>query len=212
MTSAVGAAPAIAVVPVPNELGSPAFFLARTPVTNAEYAPAVADGVVPAPPWWDHPDFRGARQPVVGVSWDDAAAYCAWLTRTLGGRWRLPTEAEWERAASGGLGRPRTSWGEAIPEGEIPDGPLVGDGPGKPESVRFLRHRHDRSRVVPRLAASRAPRESGRILAARGPLVLAVGVEQPSSDISILGLRVPAAPGNSRLTAGRVFWCSRTPS
>jgi len=88
MTSAVGAAPAIAVVPVPNELGSPAFFLARTPVTNAEYAPAVADGVVPAPPWWDHPDFRGARQPVVGVSWDDAAAYCAWLTRAGAGRWR----------------------------------------------------------------------------------------------------------------------------
>ena len=126
MTSAVGAAPAIAVVPVPNELGSPAFFLARTPVTNAEYAPAVADGVVPAPPWWDHPDFRGARQPVVGVSWDDAAAYCAWLTRAGAGRWRLPTEEEWERAASGGLERPATPWGDAIPDGEIPDGPLVG--------------------------------------------------------------------------------------
>jgi len=126
MTSAIGAAPVIAVVLIPDERGRPAFFLARTPVTNAEYALAVADGAVPAPPWFDDPDFRGTWQPVVGVSWDDAAAYCAWLTRTAGGRWRLPTEAEWERAASGGLGGPRTPWGDAVPEGEIPDGPLAG--------------------------------------------------------------------------------------
>ena len=137
MTSSIGTAPAIAVVPIPDERGEPGFFLARTPTTNAEYAPAVAEGVVPAPPWWEHPDFRAPRQPVVGVSWHDAAAYCAWLTEAAGGRekWRLPTEAEWERAASGGYDRPRSPWGDAIPDGEIPDGPLAGPwetGRGRP--------------------------------------------------------------------------------
>jgi formylglycine-generating enzyme len=69
------------------------------------------------------------------VSWDDAVAFCEWLndagddeaTRTRG-RWRLPTDLEWEFAMRGG--RPDespTPWGDAVPEGEIPDGPL--DGP-----------------------------------------------------------------------------------
>jgi len=124
----------LATVPVPDERGAPAYFLGRTPVTNAEYAPAVAAGVVPAPPWWSDPDFRGARRPVVGVCWDDAAAYCSWLSEA-GERWRLPTEEEWERAASGGAARPRTAWGDAIPEGEIPEGALAGPwdtGRGRP--------------------------------------------------------------------------------
>ena len=41
------------------------------------------------------------RHPVTCVSWDDAQAYVTWLSRTTGARYRLPTEAEWERAASG---------------------------------------------------------------------------------------------------------------
>ena len=135
MIAGEGVASAPAIVPIPDERGLPAFFLARTPVTNADYAPAIAEGVVAAPPWWSDPDFQGPRRPVVGVSWDDAAAYCAWLTETAGGRWRLPTEEEWERAASGGLVRPRTPWGEAVPAGEIPEGPLAGPweaGCGRP--------------------------------------------------------------------------------
>ena len=114
-------------VPIPaEEAGVGPFFLGRTPVINREYAPFVDSGRVAAPPWWTHPDFRDPLQPVVGVSWEDSSAYCSWLSESTGSLWRLPTEAEWERAACGGLDRPPTAWGDAIPPGEIPEGPLRG--------------------------------------------------------------------------------------
>jgi formylglycine-generating enzyme len=102
------------------------FDLGRTPVTHGEYAGFVESGRVAAPPWWSDPDFRASLQPVVGVTWEEAMAYGAWLGAIAGGRWRLPTEAEWEFAASGGLAAPRTAWGDAIPPGEIPEGLLAG--------------------------------------------------------------------------------------
>jgi formylglycine-generating enzyme len=115
-------------VPVPDLVAvpmDPPFFLGRTPVTNAEYAPFVKTGRVAAPPWWSSPDFSSPRQPVVGVAWGDATAYCAWLGELDGGIWRLPTETEWEFAACGGLVAPRTAWGDGVPAGEIPEGALV---------------------------------------------------------------------------------------
>lgn len=116
-----------ATVPIPADAaGVGAFLLGRTPVTNREYAPFVASGRAPTPPWWTHPDFCSPLQPVVGVSWEDSSVYCAWLSESTGSLWRLPTEAEWERAACGGLERPPTAWGEAIPPDEVPAGPLRG--------------------------------------------------------------------------------------
>lgn len=106
--------------------GESPFLLGRTPVTNREYAAFLGSGRASAPPWWTDPAFSAPRQPVVGVTWDEAALYCAWLSELDGGTWRLPTEAEWERAACGGLVAPRTAWGDALPEGEVPEGPLAG--------------------------------------------------------------------------------------
>ncbi len=102
------------------------FLIGRMPVTNREYAPFLAAGGAPAPPWWSDPNFFLPRQPVVGVSWDDAVAFCDWLSETAGGRWRLPAEIEWEHAASGGLTRSLTAWGDLVPPGEIPEGPIAG--------------------------------------------------------------------------------------
>lgn len=103
----------------------PPFRIGRTPVTNREYAPFVAAGAA-APPWWGDPDFRSPLQPVVGVTWNEAMAYCGWIAEIAGGTWRLPTEHEWELASSGGLEAPKTAWGDALPPGEIPDGPIAG--------------------------------------------------------------------------------------
>ena len=115
--------------------------MGRTPVTNGEYAPFLATGRVASPPWWTDPNFSAPRQPVVGVSWDDAMAYCAWLCESDGRRWRLPTETEWETAACGGLVAPPTAWGDAVPPGEIPNGPLSGPwevGRGSPNGYGLM--------------------------------------------------------------------------
>jgi formylglycine-generating enzyme required for sulfatase activity len=127
--AAVSKAPSMACVPAPGAPGRrQAFGLGRTAVANQDYAQFVASGA-PAPPWWSHPDFSSADQPVVGVSWFEAEAYCEWLSAALGGRWRLPTAAEWEWAARGGLEGCATPWGEILPPGEIPEGPLASPWP-----------------------------------------------------------------------------------
>jgi len=112
-----------------HEVEVAAFELGLTPVTNAEYAVCVAERRVPPPPWWDDPAYAAPDQPVVGVSWLEATAYAAWLCERAGGAWRLPTEAEWERAARGGLEGAATPWGESLPAGEVPAGALAGPWP-----------------------------------------------------------------------------------
>lgn len=97
-----------------------AFELAACQVTNADYAVFLAATSHPKPPQWDDPNFNHPRQPVVAVSWLDAVAFCEWLGRMTGRRYRLPTEAEWERAARGGMEGKLYPWGDAPPE-SLPD-------------------------------------------------------------------------------------------
>ncbi|MEZ4286359.1 MAG: SUMF1/EgtB/PvdO family nonheme iron enzyme [Nitrospira sp.] len=51
---------------------------------------------------WSNVAFNNPLQPVVGISWFEASAYCAWLTAQSGTFWRLPSEVEWEAAARTG--------------------------------------------------------------------------------------------------------------
>ncbi len=117
------------------------FLLGRTPVTVAEYAAFLATGRVEEPPWWSHAAFNHPLQPVVGITWFEAVAYTQWLSLITGRCFRLPSEAEWERAARGGLEGAPTPWGAVVPEGEIPEGPVDGPwlvGRGTPNAFGLL--------------------------------------------------------------------------
>ena len=114
------------------------FLIGRFPVSNDEYARFVSETGYPPPSvdavplvaagreamfrelaapyiWQDStpPPGRGSH-PVVLVAYDDALAYCEWLAHTLQRIVRMPTEAEWEKAARGGVDGRKYPWGNDI--------------------------------------------------------------------------------------------------
>lgn len=109
------------------------FWMARYPVTNAQHRLFVeAAGYrerrwwsdegwgwvqqkdISKPRYWSESKWNGERQPVVGASWYEAMAFCRWAAETAGAPIRLPSEAEWEKAARGTDGR-RYPWGGEAP-------------------------------------------------------------------------------------------------
>ncbi len=107
-----------------HTLTMPDFWIGKTPVTNAQFRPFVEDdgyrnqvywtavgwqwreqNKIVKPGYWDDKQRNGADYPVVGVSWFEAVAYCRWLSAQVGHEFRLPSEAEWEKAARGSDGR-----------------------------------------------------------------------------------------------------------
>lgn len=89
-----------------------AFAIAVLPVTNRRYAEFLSATGHEEPRFWRDPLFNLTEQPVVGVSWFDAVAYLEWLTTLTGRRFRLPTEAEREKAARGGIEGALYPWGD----------------------------------------------------------------------------------------------------
>jgi formylglycine-generating enzyme required for sulfatase activity len=97
-----------------------AFELAACQVTNEEYARFLTATGYPPPSCWNDPSFNHPKMPVVAVSWHEAVRYCEWLSHATRKPYRLPTEAEWERAARGGVEHSLYPWGNASPE-QLPD-------------------------------------------------------------------------------------------
>jgi formylglycine-generating enzyme required for sulfatase activity len=107
-----------------HEVYLSSYSIGRYEVTNEEYARFVeATGRdKPANPIFS--DARNEiyfenypRHPVVGITWTDAAAYCKWLSDRTGKNYQLPTEAQWEKAARGGLENKLFFWGdERLPD------------------------------------------------------------------------------------------------
>ncbi len=81
------------------------YWIDRYEVTNLQYRQFVRATGRAEPEYWEDPRYNDDSQPVVGVTFEDAGAYCGWLNK------RLPSEAEWEKAARGGQSR-LYPWGD----------------------------------------------------------------------------------------------------
>lgn len=107
----------------------PAYRVGIYPVTNAQYAEFVRSHPAHRPMqagWaYTEPPRDRLDHPVVGIGWADAQAYCRWLSEVTGRGYRLPSEAEWEKAARGAGDDRAYPWGDEPPS---PDRCNMGSG------------------------------------------------------------------------------------
>lgn len=94
----------------------PAYWIARVLITNHQYHKFTQKTGHPVPSNWEngHPRKDLESHPVVYVTWHDAQAYCQWLSKMTSKTIRLPSEAEWEKAARGDKDARVYPWGNAF--------------------------------------------------------------------------------------------------
>ncbi len=93
-----------------------AFYIGKFEITNRQYKAFIEFTGLKPPSTWEDGNFpeQLADHPITGITWEDAYAYCDWLSDFAKKKYRLPTEAEWERAARGGLKEMKFPWGNDI--------------------------------------------------------------------------------------------------
>jgi formylglycine-generating enzyme required for sulfatase activity len=89
-----------------HEVTVPSFFMARTPITQAQWRVVAGFDRVNQDLDPDPSHFKGGNRPVEQVSWDDAIEFCQRLSQRIGRTYRLPSEAEWEYACRAGTTTP----------------------------------------------------------------------------------------------------------
>lgn len=99
-----------------HRVNLPEFKIARVPITNAQYLLYVQAADAPAPEHWvdKQPPRQLTSHPVVNVTWHDAQNYSKWLSEVTGKHVRLPSEAEWEKAARGSEDKRIYPWGDVF--------------------------------------------------------------------------------------------------
>lgn len=110
-----------------------AFALAVVPVTREDYGLFLEATQRPPTRDWDDPRFGDPLQPAVATTWFDAVDYCVWLSEKTAQAYRLPTEAEREKASRGGEEGKLYPWGDDLPDWMDPH--YRGDDTERPDRV-----------------------------------------------------------------------------
>ncbi len=181
-----------------REVALDAFWIDKYCVTNAQYRAFLEEtDAFPPPPSFSRDDFVGPHQPIVSISWEEADAYARWVGK------RLPTEAEWEKAARGTDGR-KYPWGEEEPSYER--AVYAGIDIQRPVNVDDLEESASPYGCV-QMAGNVFEWVSDwfdGFYYQTGPTKNPAGLERPTFEVAMARIPVFAVPGGGTLSIGEV--------